>query len=94
MFRRTTRLLVERARAASHDVRAVGRSVQKQFATTPPPIPPEKMRFMNEDEPGFLATGDELTRDARAWAGLDDASDVLDVGSGYGRFAHALLRAE
>lgn len=56
------------------------------------PLPPADLRFMGEDEEAFLAVGDELVRDLTDLCGLKVESSVLDVGSGYGRVAHALWR--
>jgi spore maturation protein CgeB/SAM-dependent methyltransferase len=60
-----------------------------------PPVPPVELRFMGDRESPqlFMEIGDTLLRDARTLAGLTPtASLVVDIGSGYGRFAHALLR--
>ena len=57
-----------------------------------PPIPPPELRFMAESEPEFIAFGDELVRNIADHAGLSPTSRVADVGCGYGRVAHALLR--
>ena len=55
------------------------------------PLPPPTLRFMNEDDERFLAIGREFVRHLERWQ-LTDDSAVLDVGSGYGRLAVALLR--
>jgi SAM-dependent methyltransferase len=47
---------------------------------------------MNESEERFLLIGDTLVRDLRDLAGMAGDDDVLDIGCGYGRLAHALLR--
>lgn len=57
------------------------------------PMPPANLRFMGESDSGFVNIGDELLRDLRAKCGLRPRSKVLDIGSGYGRFAYALLRS-
>jgi SAM-dependent methyltransferase len=57
------------------------------------PIPPEQLRFMGEDEAKFLRLGDAIVAELRDLAGLTGDSVVLDVGCGYGRVAHALLRS-
>jgi SAM-dependent methyltransferase len=57
-----------------------------------PPLPPKRLRFMNESDERFITTGDDLLADLRAHAHLTERARVLDLGCGYGRFAHALLR--
>jgi SAM-dependent methyltransferase len=54
------------------------------------PIPPLHLRFMTESEERFIATARSLAG-TLADAGLEPESDVLDVGSGYGRLAVGLL---
>lgn len=49
---------------------------------------------MGENDETFLSIGDDLVEHLRRHAGLTDTSAVLDVGCGYGRVAHALLRQE
>jgi SAM-dependent methyltransferase len=56
------------------------------------PIPPPELRFMDATEEGFLAIGDEIAADLEALCNLTAEADVVDIGSGYGRVAHALLR--
>lgn len=58
-----------------------------------PPLPPPGLRFMGEDDAGFRRIGDELITDLTGLAGMTEDATVLDIGSGYGRVAHALLRA-
>lgn len=60
--------------------------------TPAPPLPPQKLRFMGDDDESFVAIGDRLVVDLRSLAYMGDFADVLDIGSGYGRVAHALLR--
>jgi SAM-dependent methyltransferase len=60
--------------------------------STSVPLPPENLRFMNEDDEKYRRVGDELVDDLRTQAGLTERSVVIDVGSGYGRVAHALIR--
>lgn len=57
------------------------------------PIPPQQLRFMGEDERGFLEIGDGLLTSIRALSGFRADGAIVDVGSGYGRLAHALLRS-
>ena len=56
------------------------------------PLPPSKLRFMGESDDTFLGLGDELADAVVRHTELGPASRVLDVGCGYGRLAHALLR--
>lgn len=81
--------ILSRAKGVATSVRDVAGG---QLLGLPPALPPQHLRFMNEDDARFVATGDELVRDVRRWAKLTDGGVVVDVGSGYGRFAHALLR--
>lgn len=62
--------------------------------TDPPPLPPNALRFMNDrnDDQLFLRRGDHQIEMLRKNAKLNRYSSVLDVGSGYGRLAHALRR--
>jgi SAM-dependent methyltransferase len=57
-----------------------------------PPIPPEPLRFMGESDEKFITIGDRTVRQLREVAGLRPDSSVVDIGCGYGRIAHALLR--
>jgi SAM-dependent methyltransferase len=57
-----------------------------------PPIPPPRLRFMGESEEEFVEIGDALLATLERRAALGESSRVLDVGCGYGRLAHALLR--
>jgi SAM-dependent methyltransferase len=58
------------------------------------PLPPPKMRYMAETDERFISIGDEMVSDIRELVGLGSEERVLDVGCGYGRLAHALLREE
>lgn len=55
-------------------------------------LPPKRLRFMNETDERFLELGDHLVEVLTAHVGLPPDSRVLDIGSGYGRLAHALKR--
>lgn len=48
---------------------------------------------MGEDDQKFLEVGDRVVEELRDKAGLTDDSHMLDIGSGYGRLAHALRRS-
>ncbi|GEP36731.1 methyltransferase [Nocardioides psychrotolerans] len=54
------------------------------------PVPPQRLRFMNEDDAKFLHTGQVLASTLYAH-GLGPGSRLLDVGSGYGRLAVGLM---
>lgn len=56
------------------------------------PLPPQSLRFMNEDDERLIHQADELA-DLLVRHGLDATSSVLDVGCGYGRLALGLLHA-
>jgi SAM-dependent methyltransferase len=56
------------------------------------PIPPARLRFMGETDAEFIEIGDGLVDQLERYAGLGSDSRVLDIGCGYGRVAHALLR--
>jgi len=47
---------------------------------------------MDPTEESFLSMGDRLVEYATDFGGLTPDADIFDIGSGYGRFAHALLR--
>ena len=55
-------------------------------------VPPPELRFMGEDEELFRHIGDRTLADLRLLAGLRADDHLVDIGSGYGRLAHALLR--
>ena len=48
---------------------------------------------MAEDDESFMEVGDTLLEDLRAHGGLRRNSHVVDIGCGYGRVAHALIRS-
>jgi len=56
------------------------------------PLPPAALRFMGEDDEQFAAIGDGIVADLIELCALRADAAVLDVGSGYGRVAHALSR--
>jgi SAM-dependent methyltransferase len=56
------------------------------------PLPPSRIRFMGESDQEFLEVGDESVADLRGTTGLGNDERILDIGCGYGRLAHALLR--
>ena len=58
----------------------------------PIPMPPEKLRFMDVSEADFIWTADSLIQQLVDYARLKPDHSILDVGCGYGRLAHALLR--
>jgi SAM-dependent methyltransferase len=58
------------------------------------PLPPMELRFMGEDDDKFNAIGDMIVADMIELCALRADAAVLDVGSGYGRVAHALWRRE
>jgi SAM-dependent methyltransferase len=53
-----------------------------------------ELRFMAEDDEKFNAIGDSIVVDMIELCALRADANVLDVGSGYGRVAHALWRRE
>lgn len=68
--------------------------VRGSMSTAPvPPIPPKELRFMGDSEDQFTRIGDREVERLRKYAGLESASFVVDIGFGYGRLAHALLRS-
>jgi SAM-dependent methyltransferase len=56
------------------------------------PLPPPELRFMGEDDERFAAIGDDIVVDMIELCALRADAAVLDIGSGYGRVAHALAR--
>lgn len=62
-------------------------------STPTPPLPPPELRFMGETDDQFLTIGERTLRDLEALCLLRRQSSVLDVGCGYGRLAHALVRS-
>jgi SAM-dependent methyltransferase len=55
-------------------------------------MPPVELRFMRESDQRFLQIGDETLTRIRELAGLSAGSSIVDIGCGYGRLAHALMR--
>jgi len=47
---------------------------------------------MGKSDESFLGVGDTVVAELQELAGLQPEDDVLDIGCGYGRVAHALLR--
>ena len=58
----------------------------------PWPLPPTELRFMGEDDDRFISIGDLCVRMLREAMPVSALGMVLDIGCGYGRLAHALLR--
>jgi SAM-dependent methyltransferase len=58
------------------------------------PLPPAELRFMGEGDERFAAIGDGIVADMIELCALRADAAVLDIGSGYGRVAHALARRE
>jgi SAM-dependent methyltransferase len=58
------------------------------------PLPPADLRFMGENDVDFAAIGDGIVADMIELCALRADAAVLDVGSGYGRVAHALRRRD
>ena len=64
-------------------------------APAPPdalPLPPPELRFMGRSDEAFLDVGDDVVSELKDLVGLQPDDDILDIGCGYGRVAHALLR--
>lgn len=57
------------------------------------PIPPQQLRFMGESEEQYLRIGDGLVLSIRRLSDFGAQAAIVDIGSGYGRLAHALQRA-
>ena len=57
-------------------------------------MPPMELRFMAEDDEQFNDIGDMIVVDMIELCALRADASVLDIGSGYGRVAHALWRRE
>lgn len=57
------------------------------------PIPPKELRFMAETEAQYLEIGDALVRQIDQLVDLGTRPRIVDIGCGYGRLAHALLRS-
>jgi SAM-dependent methyltransferase len=54
------------------------------------PLPPQRLRFMGEEDTLFLRIADEMFRLLQR-LGFNAESTVLDIGSGYGRLAYGIL---
>lgn len=59
----------------------------------PIPTPPQNLRFMETTEEKFISDGDTMLGWLRKHTSFHENSRILDIGSGYGRLAHALLRS-
>lgn len=58
-----------------------------------PPLPPDELRFMGESDREFVEIGDSLVRTISELGRVRPTDSIIDVGSGYGRLAHALMRS-
>lgn len=58
------------------------------------PIPPQALRFMNDSEERFIEIGDDVVARIDSIKPLGSIESALDVGCGYGRIAHALMRRD
>ena len=56
------------------------------------PTPPKSLRFMGASDDEFIRVGDTIESELRDLANLRDPESIIDIGCGYGRVAHALLR--
>ncbi len=54
------------------------------------PLPPQKLRFMNEDDEKFIKIGNDCYQLLIDY-GFNKSSSILDIGSGYGRLAYAIF---
>lgn len=54
------------------------------------PLPPDRLRFMREDDDTFIGYGNSLV-DLMRTHGFGTDSDLLDIGCGYGKLAVGLL---
>jgi SAM-dependent methyltransferase len=70
-----------------------GMALLPRLRSKPVPLPPQQLRFMGEDDARFISTGDTLIRELREHAGLGERDNVIDIGCGYGRVAHAMIRS-
>jgi SAM-dependent methyltransferase len=57
------------------------------------PVPPPEMRFMGEDEAGFVRIGDEMVARIGTLVDLTACRRVLDIGCGYGRIGAGFVRS-
>lgn len=62
--------------------------------TQPLPVPPLQLRFMAETEAQYLEIGDALVKQIDALVDLPSRPRIVDIGCGYGRLAHGLLRSQ
>lgn len=57
------------------------------------PLPSQELRFMGESDSQFIDIGDGLLKAIKTLSGFDSHASNVDIGRGYGRLAHALLRS-
>lgn len=56
------------------------------------PMPPSDLRFMGTSDEAFIGVGDGIVGELERFARLEPDEAIIDIGCGYGRVAHALLR--
>lgn len=57
---------------------------------SPLPLPPAKLRFMNENDAAFIKIGTQNFELLQEY-GFSSNSNLLDIGCGYGRMAYAII---
>jgi SAM-dependent methyltransferase/MoaA/NifB/PqqE/SkfB family radical SAM enzyme len=78
---------------STEDIYRCSKQTVKHCQNIEPPIPPDKLRFMNETPEQFLEIGTALLKELQDYAGLTMTGRMLDIGSGDGRIAHAIIRS-